>query len=57
MLRTMMKSRIRRAAVTQANLHSVGSVTVDADNRVLATRDDPAETFGAPRLVRGDSTG
>jgi aspartate 1-decarboxylase len=31
MLRTMMKSKIHRATVTQANLHYVGSVTVDED--------------------------
>jgi aspartate 1-decarboxylase len=31
MLRTMMKSKIHRAAVTQADLHYVGSVTVDQD--------------------------
>ncbi len=31
MLRTMMKSKIHRATVTQADLHYVGSVTVDAD--------------------------
>ena len=30
-------------------------VFVDADNRVLATGDDPAETFGDPRLTRGDT--
>jgi aspartate 1-decarboxylase len=30
-LRTMMKSKIHRATVTQADLHYVGSVTVDAD--------------------------
>lgn len=29
MLRTMLKSKIHRATVTQANLHYVGSVTVD----------------------------
>ena len=29
MLRTMMKSKIHRATVTQADLHYVGSVTVD----------------------------
>jgi len=29
--RTMMKSKIHRATVTQADLHYVGSVTVDAD--------------------------
>ena len=31
MLRTMMKSKINRATVTQADLHYVGSVTVDED--------------------------
>src|SRR5918996_4370565 len=31
MLRTMLKSKIHRARVTQADLHYVGSVTVDAD--------------------------
>ncbi|HEY8532705.1 MAG TPA: aspartate 1-decarboxylase [Micromonospora sp.] len=31
MLRTMLKSKIHRATVTQANLHYVGSVTVDRD--------------------------
>ncbi|HEX4189369.1 MAG TPA: aspartate 1-decarboxylase [Marmoricola sp.] len=31
MLRTMMKSKIHRAVVTQADLHYVGSVTVDED--------------------------
>ncbi|MGZ4464693.1 MAG: aspartate 1-decarboxylase, partial [Nocardioides sp.] len=136
MLRTMMKSKIHRATVTQADLHYVGSVTVDedlrdaadllagelvhivdvtngarletytiagergsgvigingaaarlvhpgdlviiigygqmsteeakafvphvvfvdADNRVLATGYDPAETFGGTGLVRGDAT-
>jgi aspartate 1-decarboxylase len=30
-LRTMMKSKIHRATVTQADLHYVGSVTVDRD--------------------------
>ena len=136
MLRTMLKSKIHRATVTQADLHYVGSVTVDedlleaadlipgeqvaivditngarletyvipgergsgvigingaaahlvhpgdlvilisygqmetaeakelkphvvfvdADNKVMATGYDPAETFGAPALVRGDLT-
>ena len=74
MLRTMMKSKIHRATVTQADLHYVGSVTVDedlldaadllpgelvhivdADNVVLATGSDPAETFGDASLSRGDS--
>ena len=31
MLRTMMKSKIHRATVTRADLHYVGSVTVDED--------------------------
>jgi aspartate 1-decarboxylase len=31
MLRTMMKSKIHRATVTRADLHYVGSVTVDQD--------------------------
>lgn len=31
MFRTMFKSKIHRATVTQADLHYVGSVTVDAD--------------------------
>lgn len=31
MLRTLLKSKIHRATVTQADLHYVGSVTVDAD--------------------------
>ncbi len=31
MLRTMLRSKIHRATVTEANLHYVGSVTIDAD--------------------------
>src|ERR1051326_1509210 len=31
MVRTMLKSKIHRATVTQANLHYVGSVTIDQD--------------------------
>ena len=31
MLRTMLKSKIHRATVTQSDLHYVGSVTVDED--------------------------
>lgn len=31
MLRTMLKSKIHRATVTAADLHYVGSVTIDAD--------------------------
>jgi aspartate 1-decarboxylase len=31
MIRTMMKSKVHRATVTQADLHYVGSVTIDED--------------------------
>jgi aspartate 1-decarboxylase len=31
MYRTMLKSKLHRATVTQADLHYVGSITVDAD--------------------------
>ncbi len=31
MLRTMLKSKVHRATVTQADLHYVGSVTIDED--------------------------
>ena len=31
MLRTMLKSKIHRATVTEADLHYVGSLTIDAD--------------------------
>ena len=31
MFRTMLKSKIHRATVTQADLHYVGSVTIDAE--------------------------
>ncbi|MHA6511409.1 aspartate 1-decarboxylase [Tessaracoccus sp. Z1128] len=31
MLRTMLKSKIHRATVTDADLHYVGSITIDAD--------------------------
>jgi len=31
MLRTMLKSKIHRATVTQADLHYVGSITIDPD--------------------------
>jgi aspartate 1-decarboxylase len=32
-------------------------VFVDADNVILATGFDPAETFGDPSLARGDLVG
>ena len=50
MLRTMMKSKIHRATVTQADLHYVGSVTVDAD---LLDAADPADAPDGAGL-RGD---
>ena len=31
MLRTLMKSKVHRATVTEANLHYVGSLTMDKD--------------------------
>jgi aspartate 1-decarboxylase len=31
MYRTMLKSKVHRATVTQADLHYVGSITIDAD--------------------------
>ena len=36
MRRRMMKSKIHRATVTDADLHYVGSITVDADLMVAA---------------------
>ncbi|MFE9279555.1 aspartate 1-decarboxylase [Paenibacillus glucanolyticus] len=36
MLRIMMKSKLHRAIVTEANLHYVGSVTIDEDLMDLA---------------------
>jgi aspartate 1-decarboxylase len=36
MRRRMMKSKIHRATVTDANLHYVGSITIDADLMVAA---------------------
>src|SRR5215475_11824211 len=36
MFRTMLKSKIHRATVTQADLHYVGSVTIDEDLMDLA---------------------
>jgi len=36
MFRTLMKSKLHRATITDANLHYVGSVTVDADLMAMA---------------------
>ena len=40
----------------EARAHQPHVVFVDADNKVLATGFDPAETFGGTGLVRGDAT-
>src|SRR6201990_2354956 len=61
MFRTMLKSKIHRATVTQADLHYVGSVTVDEDLMEAAdllageqvaivdvTKGSPQETYGIP---------
>jgi aspartate 1-decarboxylase len=38
----------------EAKEYQPSVVFVDADNKVLATGYDPAETFGDANLVRGD---
>ena len=43
MNRTMLKSKIHRATVTQADLHYVGSVTIDAD--LMRGIDDTAKSL------------
>jgi aspartate 1-decarboxylase len=49
-MRTMLKSKVHRATVTQADLHYVGSVTVDEDLM------DAAEATGyLPRVVHVDA--
>ena len=40
----------------EAEEHQPHVVFVDADNRIMATGFDPAETFDGPGLVRGDVT-
>ncbi len=40
----------------EARTHQPHVVFVDADNRIMATGFDPAETFGGAGLVRGDLT-
>ena len=42
MHRRMMKSKIHRATVTDANLHYIGSITLDAD--LMAARRHPSST-------------
>ena len=48
MFRTMLKSKIHRATVTQADLHYVGSVTIDADR--------PDAPFVVPELIQDAAT-
>lgn len=52
MIRTMLKSKIHRATVTAADLHYVGSVTIDAD---LATAADllPGEQVAIVDITNG----
>ena len=58
MFRTMLKSKIHPATVTHADLHYVGSVTIDAGNRQVDLGDDPAHVpddasdLLSPRAVR-----
>jgi aspartate 1-decarboxylase len=56
MLRTMLKSKIHRATVTQADLHYVGSITIDRDlldaaNRTVGTGGDPSATAATSQGV------
>jgi aspartate 1-decarboxylase len=39
----------------EAREHQPHVVFVDADNKIMATGFDPAETFDHPRLTRGDA--
>src|SRR6266498_5296534 len=52
MLRTMLKSKIHRATVTQADLHYVGSVTVDLD-RLEAADLIPGEQVAIVDVTNG----
>ena len=40
----------------EARVYEPKVVFVDADNKIMATGFDPAETFGDPTLSRGDVT-
>ena len=59
MFRTMLKSKIHRATVTQADLHYVGSVTVDADLMdaadLIGTMEDAEARAYRPRVVFVDA--
>lgn len=58
MFRTMLKSKIHRAAVTRCDLHYVGSLTIDAE---LMDADAPAGHHLLPgdtvRIMRIDPDG
>ena len=54
MRRRMMKSKVHRATVTDANLHYVGSITVDRDQVTVALGDPTQDdVWIAPRLHWG----
>ncbi|MDQ1645729.1 MAG: aspartate 1-decarboxylase, partial [Cryptosporangiaceae bacterium] len=55
MYRTMLKSKIHRATVTQADLHYVGSVTVDAGNQIVSLGADPAQPVPGSGLLAGNA--
>ena len=59
MLRRMMKSKVHRATVTDADLHYVGSITLDTELMALAVRERTKEMgvmktlgFSSPRILR-----
>lgn len=52
MLRTMLKSKLHRATVTQADLHYVGSVTVD-ENLMAAAALLPGERVAVVDVTNG----
>ena len=56
MLRTMLKSKIHRATVTQADLHYVGSVTIDADLMDAADLLDSSATAPSTRAISSNSS-
>ncbi|MFL6802134.1 MAG: aspartate 1-decarboxylase, partial [Sphingomicrobium sp.] len=50
MIRTMLKSKIHRATVTQADLHYVGSIAIDRDLM------DAADLLEGEKVAIGDIT-
>ena len=57
MLRTMLKSKIHRARVTQADLHYVGSVTMDAADLLEGEQVTIVDIDNGARLVTYAITG